>query len=81
MAGPILGIDFLKQFNVTVAPGLNKILFATIHDEKCRNRCDKNKTPFTAATQLKGIPGISPAKANSQTRSLLDPPSCCSAHQ
>ena len=81
VAGPILGIDFLKQFNVTVAPGSNKILFATTHDAKCTNRCDKQKTPFTAATQLKRNPGISPATANSRNRSLLDPPSFCFANQ
>ena len=79
VAGPILGIDFLKKFNVTVAPGSNKILFATTHGATCPNRCNSEKTPFTAAAQLKGTPGISPANANSKTRSLLDPPPCCSA--
>ena len=74
MAGPILGIDFLKQFNVNVAPGSNKILFATNHGATCPNRCDRGKNPFTAAAQLKGNPGISPTNANSKTRSLLDPP-------
>ena len=43
VAGPILGIDFLKKFNVTVAPGSNKILFATTHGATCPNRCDKKK--------------------------------------
>jgi hypothetical protein len=74
VAGPILGIDFLKQFNVTVATGSNKILFATTHGATCPNRCYSEKTPFTAAAKLKGNPGISPTNANSKTRSLLDPP-------
>jgi hypothetical protein len=79
VAGPILGIDFLKQFNVTVAPGSNKILFATNHGATCPNRCDREKTPFTAAAQLKENPGIPPTNANRKTRSLLDPPPCCFA--
>jgi len=75
VAGPILGIDFLKKFNVTIAPASNKILFATTIDASSTDRCSNQIAPFTAATQLKGTPGIAPATANSWNRSPLDPPS------
>jgi hypothetical protein len=74
VAGPILGIDFLKQFNVTIAPAANKVLFASTICAPSTDRCSNQIAPFTAATQLKSTPGIPPTTANSCTRSLLDPP-------
>jgi len=45
MAGPILGIDFLKQFNVTVAPGSTKILFEQLMVQLARTIATGKKTP------------------------------------